>query len=97
MTLLRNLLNKIFKKFEFCDLHGNKYYTKVINGQQKRFIIYKNSFDIKNIHPKYYAWLHHLIDSIEEIKYKTNILHNNKPTKVDIIKQKAYYSSWIPK
>lgn len=97
MALLENLLIRLFKKFEFYDPNGNRYYSSITDGYQKRFVVYKDIYDAANIAPKYHAWLHHLIDSLEEIDHKANIIYNNKSKKVDIIKQKAYYSSWSPK
>ena len=81
-------------KFQFCDEKGNSYYVSKFSD--KRFIIYASDPDPGQIQPRYYAWLHHLIQDVKEINTQINI-YSDQSRKIDIVKQKAYYSSWNPK
>lgn len=46
------------------DEFGNKYYRhkKLLNGRERRWVIYKGDKEASKIPPEWHAWIHHTTD-----------------------------------
>jgi NADH:ubiquinone oxidoreductase subunit len=93
MNIIDKWLIAIFAKLHYTDKDGNKYYA-YRNNAQKRVVVYKMQHHNSSITPLHHAWLHNLIDVIDESSDSINI--NKKAQKITSHKpKKMYYSSWV--
>ena len=44
------------------DQYGNRYYNRVIKGQERRWVMYNGISEPTNLPPKWFSWLHFLMD-----------------------------------
>jgi NADH:ubiquinone oxidoreductase subunit len=94
MISFESFLINLVSKLKYVDKRGNKYYTSIFGG--KRFVVYSGITDPAKIPPKYYLWLHKLIDEVSNVEDDVNLAEDKSKFSGKINKV-AYYSSWAPK
>jgi NADH:ubiquinone oxidoreductase subunit len=97
MIALENFLVSIVSRLKYVDKYGNRYYTSIFGS--KRFVTYAGIADPATIPPKYYLWLHKLIDDVDLIEDNMDLI---KEKFSDKIKNTSCYSKdknpfWSPK
>jgi NADH:ubiquinone oxidoreductase subunit len=94
--MIKNFFIKKLAKLRYIDHIGNEYYhMKYSNNKEKRFILYSKEANPSAVPPMYHAWLHYLVNDIDEAKNS-----NHGPAKtslINIIPNKNFYYPWQPK
>ena len=97
MMNFEQFLVSIVSKLKYVDKHGNRYYTSIFGS--KRFVTYTGIADPATIPPKYYLWLHKIIDEVDEIGDNVDLVKANFGNKTEntsyCLKDKN--GSWSPK
>ena len=97
MINFESLLVSFFSKLKYVDKYGNRYYTSIFGS--KRFVTYAGVADPAKIPPKYYLWLHKLVDEVDQIGDNMNLVKegakfSNKNNSYCLRDKNA---SWSPK
>jgi len=107
MSIINKLIIKITSTLVGTDEFNNTYYLSKKNhdalGRKRRYVIYHSNVDISNIPPNWHAWLHYMIDNVEEgfmhqhwmIKYTHNQTGNKEVYKPININTNNY-KTWQP-
>ena len=94
MMLIDSFLINLVSKLKYVDNLGNKYYNSIFDN--KRFIVYNGIADAAKIPPKYYLWLHKIVDEVSELDSQIDLMKDRSKF-IDGVNKKVYYSSWSPK